>query len=167
MKLKYVTIDEVVFAQPGDLEWLGARSLEGLNLRVDGRAKKLVAGVRFSCPSAAANSGKALSDQIPALRELAELVVPDGFTGFPAPAVLQEAGLDWPDFMRFVSWLDKTMSPENKPVALKLQRALHWLDALAFRAFIPAAVFQFPNGNVLYVIVLRDDGPARFENDYF
>jgi hypothetical protein len=37
-------IDEVVFAQPGDLELLGARSLEGLNLRVDSRAKKLVAG---------------------------------------------------------------------------------------------------------------------------
>jgi len=39
-----ITIDEVVFAQPGDLELLGARSLEGLNLRVDSRAKKLVAG---------------------------------------------------------------------------------------------------------------------------
>lgn len=33
-----------MFAQPGDLELLGARSLEGLNLRVDSRAKKLVAG---------------------------------------------------------------------------------------------------------------------------
>jgi hypothetical protein len=39
-----VTIDEVVFARPGDLELPGARSLEGLNLRVDARSKKLVAG---------------------------------------------------------------------------------------------------------------------------
>ena len=39
-----LTIDEVVFAEPNDLELLGARSLEGLNLRVDPRAKKLVAG---------------------------------------------------------------------------------------------------------------------------
>jgi hypothetical protein len=39
-----VTIDEVVFAQPGDLELPGARSLEGLNLRIDYRAKELVAG---------------------------------------------------------------------------------------------------------------------------
>lgn len=39
-----VTIDEVVFGEPGDLELLGARSIEGLNLRVDSRAKKLVAG---------------------------------------------------------------------------------------------------------------------------
>ena len=37
------TIDEVVFAQDGDLSLLGARSLEGLNLTVDSRLKKLVA----------------------------------------------------------------------------------------------------------------------------
>ena len=37
------TIDEVVFAEKGDLVLLGARSLEGLNLAVDPRKKKLVA----------------------------------------------------------------------------------------------------------------------------
>lgn len=37
------TVDEVVFAEPGDLLLLGARSLEGLNLTVDARLKKLVA----------------------------------------------------------------------------------------------------------------------------
>ena len=37
------TIDEVVFAEKGDLLLLGARSLEGLNLAVDSRRKKLVA----------------------------------------------------------------------------------------------------------------------------
>ena len=36
------TTDEVVFGEPGDLVLLGARSLEGLNLRDDPRAKKLV-----------------------------------------------------------------------------------------------------------------------------
>jgi len=40
---KAETIDEVVFAQPGDLLLLGCRALEGLQLRVDSRAKKLVA----------------------------------------------------------------------------------------------------------------------------
>ena len=34
--------DDVVFAEPRDLILLGARSLEGLNLRVDSRAKQLV-----------------------------------------------------------------------------------------------------------------------------
>jgi len=37
------TTDEVVFAEPGDLLLLGCRALEGLNLRVDSRAKRLVA----------------------------------------------------------------------------------------------------------------------------
>ena len=37
------TVDEVVFAQEGDLCLLGARTLEGMNLRVDPRGKKLVA----------------------------------------------------------------------------------------------------------------------------
>ena len=40
---KFFTVDEVVFAQKGDLALLGARSLEGLNLRVDSHLKKLVA----------------------------------------------------------------------------------------------------------------------------
>ena len=39
-----LTIDEVIFGEPGDLQILGARSLEGMNLRVDSRAKKLAAG---------------------------------------------------------------------------------------------------------------------------
>jgi predicted aspartyl protease len=37
------TVDEVVFAQQGDLQLLGARALEGLNLKVDSRRKILVA----------------------------------------------------------------------------------------------------------------------------
>jgi len=40
---KAFTVDEVVFAEKGDLLLLGARSLEGLNLAVDPRRKKLVA----------------------------------------------------------------------------------------------------------------------------
>lgn len=40
---KHFTIDEVVFAEPGDLLLLGARTLEGLNLTVDSRRKRLVA----------------------------------------------------------------------------------------------------------------------------
>ena len=49
---KYETIDEVVFAQRGDLLLLGARALEGLRIHVDPRRKKLVA----SGPALAASS---------------------------------------------------------------------------------------------------------------
>jgi predicted aspartyl protease len=40
---KYFTIDEVVFAEPGDLSLLGARTLEGLNLTIDPARRRLVA----------------------------------------------------------------------------------------------------------------------------
>lgn len=40
---KQFTIDEVVFAEPGDMVLLGARTLEGLGLAVDSAHKKLVA----------------------------------------------------------------------------------------------------------------------------
>ena len=40
---KAETVDEVVFAEKGDLQLLGARALEGLNLKVNSRRKRLVA----------------------------------------------------------------------------------------------------------------------------
>ncbi len=40
---RFETTDEVVFAQPGDLSLLGSRALEGMNLQVDARRKRLVA----------------------------------------------------------------------------------------------------------------------------
>ena len=36
------TSDEVAFAEPGDMVLLGAHTLEGLNLRIDLKAKQLV-----------------------------------------------------------------------------------------------------------------------------
>jgi predicted aspartyl protease len=39
----YETIDEVVFAQKGDLALLGSRAMEGMNVYVDPRRKRLVA----------------------------------------------------------------------------------------------------------------------------
>jgi predicted aspartyl protease len=40
---KYFTIDEVFFAEPGDLALLGARTLEGLNLTVEPVRRRLMA----------------------------------------------------------------------------------------------------------------------------
>ena len=44
---KSFTIDEIVFGEQGDLILLGARTLEGLNLTVDARQKKLVGAGPF------------------------------------------------------------------------------------------------------------------------
>src|SRR6266404_1052237 len=51
---KFFTVDEVVFGEKGDLLLLGARTLEGLNLVVDARRKKLVAAGPL--PAAASRS---------------------------------------------------------------------------------------------------------------
>ncbi len=40
---KYFTIDEVVFAEPGDLQLLGAHTLEGLNLIIEPSRRRLMA----------------------------------------------------------------------------------------------------------------------------
>jgi predicted aspartyl protease len=40
---EFKTVDEVVFAKPGDMRLLGARTLEGFNAMVDSRRKRLVA----------------------------------------------------------------------------------------------------------------------------
>jgi predicted aspartyl protease len=39
----FETVDEVVFAQPGDLQLLGARTMEGFGAMVDPQKKRLVA----------------------------------------------------------------------------------------------------------------------------
>jgi predicted aspartyl protease len=38
----FQTVDEVVFGEPGDLSLLGARTLEGMNVRVEPTTKRLV-----------------------------------------------------------------------------------------------------------------------------
>ena len=58
---KFFTIDEVVFAEKGDLLLLGARTLEGLNLTVDPRRKKLVAAGPLPAATAATTGGKHLT----------------------------------------------------------------------------------------------------------
>ena len=49
---KFFTIDEVVYAEPGDLLLLGARTLEGLNLIIEPGRKKLVAAGPLPAASA-------------------------------------------------------------------------------------------------------------------
>jgi predicted aspartyl protease len=39
----FETVDEVVFGEPGDLQLLGSRTLEGFGAMVDARKKRLVA----------------------------------------------------------------------------------------------------------------------------
>jgi len=47
---KEITTDEVVFAQKSDFQRLGARTLEGLNLKADPRNKKLIGAGSIAVP---------------------------------------------------------------------------------------------------------------------
>ncbi len=89
--------------------------------------KKLVVGLRFSCPSAVANRGQPLSAQRTQIQKLAKLVVPDAYQEGSPPPVLATPGAQWTDFLRFVKWLDTSLATKDVPVALKLVRTLHWL----------------------------------------
>lgn len=51
----FETVDEVVFAHPGDMKLLGSRTLEGFGATVDARKKRLVAaGPKLAVPAALA-----------------------------------------------------------------------------------------------------------------
>ncbi|MDR3458181.1 MAG: YkgJ family cysteine cluster protein [Verrucomicrobiae bacterium] len=92
--------------------------------------KKLLVGLRFSCPSAGANRGKPLAAQAADIPPLARLALPEDWEKIPPPPVAAEPGLDWPDFLRYSRWLDFTLAAADAPMSLKLLWALHWLSAV-------------------------------------
>jgi lysine-N-methylase len=91
--------------------------------------KKVVVGMRFSCPSAAANRGKPLEEQRPDIQQLAALVVPTNYGQIPPPPVSSTPGIEWPDFLRYIKWLDVLLADSGASIGLKLIRALHCLRA--------------------------------------
>ncbi len=54
----FETVDEVVFARPGDLRLLGARTIEGFAALVDARRKRLVASGPLPVASGSGGSGR-------------------------------------------------------------------------------------------------------------
>lgn len=92
--------------------------------------RKVVVGLRFSCPSVVANHGLPLAVQRKEIQQLANEVVGNNYEEGTPPPVLATKGLGWPDFLRFVNRLDASLAAEHVPVALKLMRALHWLGTV-------------------------------------
>ena len=91
---------------------------------------KLVVGMQFSCPSAAANRGKPLAERAGELQLLAREALPKDLVDDAPPPVAAAPGGEWGDFRRFVKWIDASLSADNVPIALGLLRTLHWLHAV-------------------------------------
>lgn len=91
---------------------------------------KLVVSLRFSCPAAAANLGEPLTAQLRTLQQLARLIVPAGAKTIQPPPILAKARLAWPDFMRFVTRLDKILADADVPLPVRLLRALELVNVI-------------------------------------
>lgn len=92
--------------------------------------EKIMMGLRFSCPSAAANKGRPMAELAGEAVKFAEEVLPEGCENLPPPPVAVTPGTAWPDFLRFAEWLDFTLAANDASTGLKLLRALHWVDAI-------------------------------------
>ena len=88
---------------------------------------KVTVSLRFSCPSVVQNLGRPVAQQRKELREIADQVVPANVREAQPPDLMPGCRLLWPDLMRFVDVLDRTMSADDVPVRTKLLRALFWI----------------------------------------
>jgi lysine-N-methylase len=89
--------------------------------------KSVGLGLRFDCPSVAANRGAPLSEQGRALQAMRDLVVPNDADKRSPPWIATRGGrLDWDDTLRIVSGLRNIVceSEDNTPLPLRLVHAL-------------------------------------------
>jgi lysine-N-methylase len=89
-------------------------------------------GLRYACPSAAANRGRALPEHNPALLDFAEglarrehLEPLDDGTLVPPPLMESGGKLGWPDTLRLVDALLGHVQNRRDPVERRLRKCLH------------------------------------------
>lgn len=91
---------------------------------------KIAVSLRFSCPSVASNRGETVVSQEKELREIAARLVPPNHRDIPPPKLTDKVQLDWADTLHIVHRLDATFADDQTPVAMKLLRALFWIDLI-------------------------------------
>ena len=97
--------------------------------------KQVTVSLRFSCPSVVSNRGQAVTDQEKSLKEMADQCVPETVTDIPSPGLKRPGELEWLDFCQFTLVLDRTFAERDVPMAVKLQRALHWMKTVSEARF--------------------------------
>lgn len=86
-------------------------------------------GVRFACPSAAANKGRPVRGHDDSLREFARLLarregLPDAPGAVPPPALQGRERVAWPDVLRFVDALQTLLRDRADRVERRLRKGL-------------------------------------------
>jgi len=97
--------------------------------------RKITVSLRFSCPSVAGNRGRPVTSQEQELKALEKLVVPEGAERMPPPEISRGEKLEWLDTLKVVEQLDEFVAFGPGGVALRLVRALKFVDLLAQASF--------------------------------
>jgi lysine-N-methylase len=97
--------------------------------------KTITVSLRFSCPSVAANRGRPVEAQQQELKALEKLVVPEGAERIPPPEISPGERLDWNETLKVVEQLDKFVAFGPGGVALRLIRALKFVELLSQSRF--------------------------------
>lgn len=90
--------------------------------------KQVTVSLRFSCPSVVANLGRSMKQNADEIKQLERAVVPEGHERTSPPSLSARERVDWPDLLRIIDAIDATLAPTDVPIAVKLQRALFWLN---------------------------------------
>jgi lysine-N-methylase len=95
-------------------------------------------GMRYACPSAAANKGRAVGEHSDALNDFAaELAKREGLTAKPdgsltrPPALQGRQRVDWADLLRLVDVLLEVLGNRRDPLELRLRKCLGLREELA------------------------------------
>ena len=83
-------------------------------------------GLRFSCPSAAANDGRPLPDHAADLREYAGLLEADAPLpkDAPPPELAPGQAVAWPDLLRFVKTIADVLAEPGTPIDYRLRKVV-------------------------------------------
>ncbi|MEO2013086.1 MAG: YkgJ family cysteine cluster protein [Fuerstiella sp.] len=107
--------------------------------------KELTVSLRFSCPSVVQNLGPAVASQTAALGQLSREIVTGKHRDHDPPLIhdapphgIQQS--NWPDFHRFLTALDTSVTDDSVDLVVRLMRILAWLE------LVEQSQFQTING---------------------
>ncbi len=84
--------------------------------------------LRFSCPSVVQNLGTPVTQQRPAIEQLAQRIVPKNYRVPNAPRLFHGQELDWQDLTQVLAFLERGLAETRVGFATRLMRILSWLE---------------------------------------